>query len=186
MDHNGQEMKKKCITCGELKPFTDFYKAKDTGNGRQGECIICWATTGERNHKRVWNTKIGYLKMRYAGIKKREREGPLRYRCYFTFKEFCEAFEKHLKKYGMRSAWGPHHLTMTQVYQGRKGNKGKGKRSNPGNMSPDRLDSSKPYTLQNLIFIRSDENIRKKDTSYEDCLTHIKLHEERFIKMGSI
>jgi len=186
MDHNGPEMKKKCIKCGELKPLTDFYKAEDTTNGRQGECIICWAKTGKRNHKRVWNTKEGYLKLRYAGIKKREKEGSLklRYRCYFTFKEFCEAFEKHLKKHGMHSAWGPHHLIMTRIYQGRKGNKGN--KAIPSNMSPDRLDSSKPYTLQNLIFIRADENNRKKDTSYEDCFAQIKLHEERFIKMGSI
>ena len=50
-------------------------------------------------------------------------------------------------------------------------------------MSPDRLDSSKPYTLQNLIFIRSNENKRKNSSSYEDCIAQMRLHEERFIKM---
>ena len=177
-------MKKKCIKCGSLKALTDFYKAKDTTSRRQGECIVCWAETGKRNHKRVWNTKIGYLKLRYAGIKKRAREGILKYRCYFTFKEFCEAFEKHLKKYGMHSAWGPRHLPITMSYQGRKGNKGR--KATLSNLSPDRLDSSKPYTIQNLIFIRADENIRKKDSTYEDCITQMELHEERFIKMKSI
>ena len=78
----------------------------------------------------------------------------------------------------MRSAWGPHHLPMTMTYLGRgrkKGNKRIG-----SNLSPDRLDSSKPYTIQNLIFIRGDENSRKKNTTYEDCVAQIKLHEERF------
>jgi len=180
-------MKQKCIKCGELKPFTDFYKSKDTKNGRQSVCKICWGERGKRNHKKTWNTVIGYLKLRYAGIKKREREGGMRYRCYFIFKEFCEAFEKHLRKYGMHSAWGPHHLPVTMIYQGRKSNGGqKGQKSIRSNLSPDRLDSSKPYTIQNLIFIRTDENLRKKDTSYEDCLTQIELHKERFINMGSI
>jgi hypothetical protein len=177
-------MKKKCIKCGELKPFTDFYKSKDTVNGKQGECITCWAKRGSQNHKKTWNTEIGFLQMRYAGIKKREKEGGMRYRCYFTLEEFCEAFEKHLKKHGMHSAWGPHHLPMKMVYQGRKGNKGH--KVIPSNMSPDRLDSSKPYTLQNLIFIRSDENQRKNASSYEDCFAQIKLHEERFVNMKAV
>ena len=48
------------------------------------------------------------------------------------------------------------------------------------NLSVDRLDSRKDYTVQNIIFICSDENRRKNDSSYEDCKIHIKLYEERF------
>ena len=81
----------------------------------------------------------------------------------------------------MRSAWGPHHLPMTMIYQGRSGSP-KGQKTLGSNLSPDRLDSFKPYTIQNLIFIRNDENTRKKDTTYEDCVAQIKLHEERFGK----
>ena len=103
----------------------------------------------------------------------------MNYRCYFTFEEFCEAFEKHKEKLGMRSAWGPRHLPMTRIYLGTKENNNKRTGSN---LSPDRLDSSKPYTIQNLIFIRNDENSRKKNTTYEDCVAQIKLHEERFGK----
>ena len=54
------------------------------------------------------------------------------------------------------------------------------------NLSADRLDSDQDYTLQNLIFIRNDENSRKKNTTYEDCKIQIRLHEERFIKKESI
>ena len=79
----------------------------------------------------------------------------------------------------MRSAWGPHHLPITMIYQGR-GRGPKGQRNCGSNLSPDRLDSSKPYTIQNLIFIRSDENVRKNSSSYEDCKIQIRLHEERF------
>ena len=62
---------------------------------------------------------------------------------------------------------------------------GKGKRT-ASNLSVDRLDSSKDYTLQNVIFIRNDENRRKNSSSYEDCKIHIKLYEDRFIKMKAI
>ena len=120
--------------------------------------------------------------MRYSGIKNRERtRQDRRHQCHFTFKEFQEAFEKHKKKHGRNSAWGPHHLPMTMIF------KGEGKKGMLGsNLSCDRLDTSKPYTIQNLIFIRTDENMRKKDTTYEDCIAQIELHKERFIDMRSI
>ncbi len=81
----------------------------------------------------------------------------------------------------MRSAWGPgpdhleQHLPTTRIYNG-----GGGHRRTHSNLSVDRLDSGRDYTLQNIIFIRADENVRKKDTSYEDCKIQIRLHEERF------
>ena len=108
----------------------------------------------------------------------------MNHQCHFTFEEFCEAFKKHKKKYEMRSAWGPHHLPITRVYLGRES--GKENKRIGSNISPDRLDSSKPYTIQNLIFIRNDENSRKKNTTYEDCVAQIKLHEERFLNMEAI
>ena len=90
----------------------------------------------------------------------------------------------------MKSAWGPginhleQHLPMTMIQHG-KGQIGKvggikGSKLIKSNLSIDRLDSNRDYTLQNIIFIRSDENLRKKDTSYKDCKIQIRLHEERF------
>ena len=177
-------MKKKCITCGEVKPLTDFYNYKD--GYLRNECKICKNTRGLQNVKKLWNTEIGFLGWKYSAIKHREKKHKdMSHQCFFTFKEFYRAFEEHKEKLGMRSAWGPHHLPITMIYQGRsKGQKGQ--RNLRSNLSPDRLDSCKPYTIQNLIFIRNDENIRKKDTTYEDCLTQIKLHEERFMNMGAI
>ncbi len=51
---------------------------------------------------------------------------------------------------------------------------------NWNNISADRLDPLKPYTVQNIIFIRGDENARKRDATYNDCLAQVRLHEERF------
>ena len=177
-------MKKKCITCGEVKPLTDFHPYKD--GYLRNECIICKNVRSLRNGKKLWNTEIGFLVWKYSAIKSREKKyKDMSHRCCFTLEEFLAAWEKHKSIYGMRSAWGPHHLPITMIFQGRSGGQ-KGQRTGGSNLSPDRLDSSKPYTIQNLIFIRVDENLRKKDTTYEDCLTQIKLHEERFINMEAI
>jgi len=182
-------MKKKCSGCNELKPFTDFYKCPRSlvfppKDGLRSICIICWGKAGKKNNVKRLNTEIGYLKMRYGSIRTRGKKyKDMKYQCYFTFKEFYNAFKKHKETHGMNSAWGPHHLPMTMIYQGRSTKKIPKYISN---LSCDRLDSSKPYTLQNLIFIRTDENDRKKDTSYEDCITQIKLHKKRFIEMGSL
>ena len=117
-------------------------------------------------------------------------------KCHFTFDEFLAAFDKHKSIYGMRSAWGPgpdrleEHLpiTMIQEGKGKLGKKGalKGSRRILSNLSVDRLDTNRDYTLQNIIFIRLDENARKNTTRYEDCKIQIKLHEERFINMKAI
>ena len=56
----------------------------------------------------------------------------------------------------------------------------KGSKRTGSNLSVDRLDSGREYTLQNIIFIRNDENARKKNTTYKDCKIQMRLHEERF------
>ncbi len=130
--------------------------------------------------------------MRYDSLNGEQRKS----KCFFTFDEFLAAFEKHKSIYGMRSAWGPgpdrleEHLpiTMIQEGKGKLGKKGalKGSRRILSNLSVDRLDTNLDYTLQNIIFIRLDENARKNTTRYEDCKIQIKLHEQRFIDMKSI
>ena len=175
-------MKKKCTKCGEVKPLTDYYKGK-----RRAHCKEC---------ERKWlieyrNTEIGYLKHRYDNMRrnlKTQKHGRKNKRL-FTFDEFLAAFEKHKSIYGMRSAWGPgvdhleQHLPITTIVTFDPDKKAKRIRSN---LSVDRLDPNGEYTLQNIIFIRGDENSRKKDTSYEDCKIQIRLHEERFIDMKAI
>ena len=181
---------KKCSGCGEVKSLEYFYKNKTKKDGHNSWCNNC---EKEDKHRYI-NTEIGFLKKKYSGIDTRCRLDNCK--CYFTVDEFLTVFEKHKSIYGMRSAWGPgvdhleQHLPITMIFlgNGQRGKKGaiKGTKRIASNLSPDRLDSSRGYTLQNLIFIRSDENSRKKNTTYEDCKIQIKLHEERFINMKAI
>ena len=186
---------RKCSTCKEIKSLTDFPRNKSGPGGLNSHCKICH---NQINNK--WrNTKRGYLVTKYNAICAREkiRKGnPNSIKCHFTFDELLTAFEKHISIYGMRSAWGPginnleQHLPMKMFHaaNGQVGLKGvaKGTKRIPSNLSVDRLDPNRDYTIQNLIFVRFDENARKHSSSYEDSKIHIRLHEERFIKMKAI
>jgi hypothetical protein len=185
----------KCVKCGEVKPSTLFSKNKNKKNGHQSWCKKC-SNNGKHKYR---NTKNGYLREIYGSMSGKElskNRWGRKSKCLFTFDEFLAAFDKHKSIYGMRSAWGPgpdrleEHLPITMIREGKGqlGKKGalKGSKRIASNLSIDRLDPNLDYTLQNIIFIRYDENRRKSDSSYSDCKIQIKLHEERFIDMKAI
>ena len=170
---------KKCSKCGEVKSVQDF--AKDTA--KKDGYNYCCRPCKNKLDTTYRNTEFGYLKSRYHKMRRKERK----YERLLTFEEFLAAWEKHKSIYGMRSAWGPgphnlkEHKLMTRIWLG-KGRSIKGSKIIASNLSVDRLDSNKDYTVQNILFIRGDENARKRDTSYEDCKIQIRLHEEKFGK----
>ena len=175
---------KKCSKCGEVKSLTDYFK-DNRWNTFRSECRVCLSTRQNKYN----NTEKGYLHHKYNQMKKTHHGGMKKARL-LTLEELFTAFEKHKKTYGgMKSAWGPgvdnleQHLPIT-IFLPNNPNK-KAKRIG-SNLSIDRLNNNIGYTVQNIIFIRSDENSRKRDTTYEDCLIQIRLHEERFIQMKAI
>tara|TARA_Y100001951_G_scaffold53941_1_gene42775 strand:+ start:216 stop:761 length:546 start_codon:yes stop_codon:yes gene_type:complete len=164
---------KKCSKCGEVKLIRDFAMDAQKKDGLYPHCRLCKNKVDTRRR----STEHGYLKERYDAMNGRSAKRLL------TLEEFLAAWEKHKSLYGMKSAWGPglnhldQHLPVTMIYLGENtGTK------TASNLSVDRLDNNRDYTVQNIIFIRGDENMRKKDTTYNDCLFQIKLHEERFGK----
>ena len=181
---------KECTSCHRLlvegKDFSFQYTRKRTGVKKyRATCRDCFNS----RHNLYRNTEQGCLKDLYYNLGTRNK-------CYFTWEEFVEAFAKHKSVYGMKSAWGPgpphldKHVEMTISAEGAgvRGHRGsvKGSKRKPSNISVDRIDSKLGYTLQNIIFITSGENRRKNDSSYEDSLIHVKIYEDRFIKMKAI
>jgi len=173
---------KKCTTCGEVKSLTDYYEEKRRKTPRSA-CKDCFY----KKAVEYVNTERGYLNIKYQMMtrKRTDLEKRRTNKRFFTFDELLAAWEKHKSIYGMRSAWGPgpdhleQHLPITMVFPKNSDKKAKRIRSN---LSIDRLDNNLDYTIQNIIFIRGDENVRKRDTTYNDCLFQIRLHEERFGK----
>ena len=180
---------KKCSKCGEVKPSTFFSKDKSKKDNLTYWCKKC-TKNGQHEYR---NTERGYLRMKYVSMSTKEfskhRYGR-RSKCFINFKELWAAWEKHKSIYGMKSAWGPgpdrleEHLPITMIREGKGqlGKKGciKGSKRIPSNLSIDRLDPNLDYTVQNIIFIRGDENARKNATTYGDCKIQMRLHEERF------
>jgi len=176
-------MKKRCSGCGEVKSLEDFYTNPSKKDGYHSECKKC----GLEWNAKYRSTEIGYLKHRYDNMLRNFKNHRGRYnKRLFTLDEFLAAWEKHKSIYGMKSAWGPgpnqleQHLPVTTITPGTKRAKDKKTPRIMSNLSADRLDNNRDYTIQNLIFMRNEENARKKDTSYEDCKIQIKLYEERF------
>ena len=171
---------KKCTTCGEVKSLTDYYEEKRRKTPRSA-CKDCFY----KKAVEYVNAERGYLNVKYQMMtrKRTNLEKRRTNKCFFTFDELLAAWEKHKSIYGMKSAWGPgpdhleQHLPVTMVLPRNSDKKAKRIRSN---LSIDRLDNNLDYTIQNIIFIRGDENVRKRDTTYEDCKIQIRLYEERF------
>jgi hypothetical protein len=57
---------------------------------------------------------------------------------------------------------------------------------NWNNISADRLDPLKPYTVQNIIFVTWKVNRQKNDFPLQYMKKLIKIYESRFIKLEAI
>jgi hypothetical protein len=99
------------------------------------------------------------------------------YTCDFTMEQFLNHWEKHKIRYGglICAISG---LPMTHIGLNDSLNKYK---RNWSNISVDRLDSDKPYTLKNTIFVRWDINLSKRDLSINHMKKIISLYNETFL-----
>ena len=189
----------KCRLCGKIQILQeDFYLNKEHTTGYEKKCKKCTVKIRLKRMRdpeikekarvqgvQQCSTEHGFLRRLSNSMTYRfNRTGKLRHKCFVNLRELKKAFNRHKAKWGMHSAWGPDHLDVTMIVTKDKAKVGTIKTRS--NLSVDRLDPRKPYTTQNIIFIRVDENNRKKDSTYEDCCTQKELHEERFIKMKAI
>jgi hypothetical protein len=125
-----------------------------------------------------------YIESRYLQIKQRYKNNKHSiknridmYTCDFTMEQFLNHWEKHKIRYGglICAISG---LPMTHIGLNDSLNKYK---RNWSNISVDRLDSDKPYTLKNTIFVRWDINLSKRDLSINHMKKIISLYNETFL-----
>ena len=57
---------------------------------------------------------------------------------------------------------------------------------NWSNVSVDRIDSDKPYTIQNIIFVKWEVNRSKQDLSIKHMKKFISIYEDRFVKLKAL
>ena len=98
-----------------------------------------------------------------------------RFKVHFTKQELFECWDKYIELKGS-VVCAISNLPMTWE---RPKNYPKYKWV-PSAISVDKLDPLRPYTLENIIFVRSDVNARKCNVTYNDCKKIIQLYKEKF------
>ena len=138
----------------------------------------------ERAKKRLNDSEFNFMKSRYARIKHQEKFSKTKcdnkiYQCFFSFEEFLKAWEAHkIDHGGIFCAITGEPMTMVGL-----NDKGRKFQRNWSNVSVDRIDSDKPYTIQNIIFVTWEVNRSKQDLSIKHMRKFISIYEDRFVKL---
>jgi len=132
--------------------------------------------TRYKNSERGWITNLfnSIKKKTFSKDPTRARKISLgHYDLHFTKEQFFEAWAAHKKKYGGMFC-GYSGVLMTHERSKLKDPL----RNQSHNISVDRLDPNKPYTLDNVVFCTVHFNNKKGSITYSDCLLIMqKFHE---------
>ena len=142
------------------------------------------------NRKRLMVEK-NFLKAKYDTMANRDKynkqENGIKnvgiYKCYVTWDQLWNLWEKH------KEAHGGEFCAITGKEMTRVGvNPSNAKKyaRNWSNVSIDRLDPDRPYTLQNIIFVRWEINKMKNDFPIRHMKKILQIYEDRFIKLKNI
>jgi hypothetical protein len=134
--------------------------------------------------KEYQNNEGAWIKNLFSTIKKRtyQKDESRRrkielghYDLHFNRDQFIQAWEDHKKKYGgMYCGYSGEHMTHM------RSNIKDPLRNQSTNISVDRIDPEKPYTLSNIIFCTVKFNNKKGSIGYKDCLAIL----QKFIELG--
>ena len=144
---------------------------------------------------KLLNTEERYMRSRYQNLKHRDKFNDVSkrsdyknnhiYECSVTWEQFWNLWLSHKERYGgMNCAISG--KPMTHIGLNIKKEKDKKFKRNWDNISVDRLDSTKGYTFQNIIFIRWIINKQKNDLEIKHMRKVLELYDERFVKLKNI
>jgi hypothetical protein len=164
-------MIKKCSKCKIEKPFTEFAKDRSRSSGLASNCKKCRNFLNCEIVYKYKNSEHGLLQLKMAeifspsSIKKRG----LAPSC--TKEEIRKHFFEYVKIHGRNCFYCKEPWTyMANRYipgngAHNKSDKGKSRKDKLKNLSIDRLDSSKTYSVDNIVFCCTECNLSKKDIS---------------------
>lgn len=159
-----------CSKCKTEKPITEFGKDGYNPSGITTYCKKCKRVYVAESVYKSRNTENGFLKSRInafytpSSIKKRN------FIPECSKKEIIESYYNYTKKYGKICFYCKEPFTFifnryTPNPGNKRKNKEKGDQKKIKNFSIDRLDSSKTYSIDNIIFCCVECNLSKKDIS---------------------
>jgi hypothetical protein len=169
-----------CVICKISKPLTEFHNRSSTKGGKQTSCKECHYN----NYVKYIGIEENFINALYSGlwsrwrkIKKREdltKEEKKQHEVKITKPKFLKLWEEHKKKYGLKCC-------MTQTdFTFQRGIKRKISNKHNHNVSVDRLDNSKGYTANNIVFVTFAFNDRKCSIMILDCVSILRHYKERF------
>ena len=166
-----------CTKCKIEKPFTEFPKDNYRKIGFRTYCKKCYNTkvnSTRLKNKEIYvervfnycNSEAGYLKNKLSQTfskQNQERTGI----STSNKKEIEKYYYEYVKKYGRNCfyCFEPWTYLVKKVELGVGRYIKKTKRINLKNLSIDRLDNSKPYNINNIIFCCQNCNISKSNVS---------------------
>ena len=169
---------KKCRTCGIEKPFSEFHKDNSKLDHLKVNCKECRV----KEHKKAGyvttqrrflynNSEEGFIKNKISQIFSKSYIKASECVPDCTKEEIFNHFNEYVNKHGRSCFYckEPWTYVINRYVPGNgannKSDKGKSRANKIKNFSIDRLDSSKTYSVDNIIFCCVECNLSKKDIS---------------------
>jgi 5-methylcytosine-specific restriction endonuclease McrA len=158
-----------CTYCKIEKPLTEFHKNRSRPSGLHSNCKTCKGVSVCKSACKYKNTEYGLLTHKISEI---FTPSAIRKRGFVpncTKDEIKKYFFEYVKIHGSNCFYCKEPWTYTfNTYipgNGRNTDKGKSRKRSIKNLSIDRLDSSKTYGIDNIVFCCTECNLSKKDIS---------------------
>ena len=171
------------INPSKISPYLKLLKEKRR-NARRRELRRRNPEKYLKMAKEYQNNEGAWIKNLFSTIKKRTFQKDVtrrrkidlgHYDLHFTREQFIQAWENHKKKYG-----GMYCGYTGELMTHYRSDLRDPLRNQSMNISVDRIDPEKPYTLSNIIFCTVKFNNKKGSIGYKDCLAIL----QKFIELG--
>ena len=171
MKHKNKQKGKKCTKCLKVQPLFEFTKDCWKKNGIRSNCKKC----DYIRKSKFLSTENGFLQSIYRNMVSRKEasdDGKDRGKVYaveFTYKQLIKKWEEHKLKYGQNCIY-----TNEPIFHKRNREQIRGNQ-----ISIDRLDNNKPYTIDNIVFCSSRANWIKGQITIDFCKKILEVYNEK-------
>ena len=154
---------KKCTQCFIVKPFSEFSKDCSKKYGIRADCKKC----DYIRKSKFLSTENGFLGAVYRNMVNRKKSNNKFYEVKFTYKQLIKKWEEHKLKYGQNCIY-----TGEPIFHKRNKSQIRGNQ-----ISIDRIDNNKPYTIDNIVFCSSRANWIKGQVTIQMCKKILEVYE---------
>jgi hypothetical protein len=161
-----------CFKCKIEKPITEFGKDKNKKSGLNTYCKECKRINDSKSVYKARNTEKGFLDFKINGLYTPSANKNRGNMPECTKDEIRKHYYEYVEKHGRncfycREPWTYIHNGYIPNNHDKKNMKNKRSKDKLKNLSFDRLDSSKTYFINNIIFCCVECNLSKRDISFK-------------------